>query len=100
MYLSKGCRRIKGDILDIDTVRRALKGKNYLVHLAANVGVGQSMTNILDYTINNEVGAATILQVLSEGDHQIEKIAVASSISIYGDGAYKKPSTDKFIYPP
>ena len=40
VYLSKGCRRIKGDILDIDTVRRALKGKNYLVHLAASVGVG------------------------------------------------------------
>lgn len=98
-YVNKECKRIKGNILDINTMRKALKNQDYLIHLAGSVGVGQSMTNILEYTINNDVGGATILQVISEGKTSIKKMAVASSISIYGEGACKKPSTGEIIYP-
>jgi dTDP-L-rhamnose 4-epimerase len=60
----------------------------HLVHLAASVGVGQSMTNIVDYTRNNVMAAAVMLEVLSKGHHTVERMAVASSMSIYGEGEY------------
>lgn len=100
VYLNPHCERMYGNVLNADDVRKALVGVDYLIHMAASVGVGQSMTNILEYTINNEVGGATILQVLSEGNHTVKRMAVASSISIYGEGSALQPSTGKIIAPP
>ena len=71
----------------------ALEGVTHLAHLAASVGVGQSMTNIVDYTRNNVMAAAVMLEVLSQKPHKVERIAVASSMSIYGEGDYVRPST-------
>ena len=88
VYLNKGARRIKGDLLDDDVFQNALEGVTHLAHLAASVGVGQSMTNIVDYTRNNVMVAAIMLEVLSKHPHTIERIAVASSMSIYGEGEY------------
>lgn len=91
VYLNPEARRIRGDILDDGVFETALPGITHLVHLAASVGVGQSMTNIVDYTRNNVMGAATILEALTKGNHTIERIAVASSMSIYGEGSYLDP---------
>lgn len=99
VYLNADVERMYGNVLDIDTVRHALQGIDYVVHMAASVGVGQSMTNILDYTRNNEVGAAVLLQVLSERKHTVRRMAVASSISIYGEGSARRPSTGEIIVP-
>src|SRR5664279_3469329 len=86
IYLSPDCHRIYGDVLCRKDVEHALRGQDFLIHLAGAVGVGQSMTNILDYTRTNELGGAMMLDVLNTGKYGIEKMAVASSISIYGDG--------------
>lgn len=88
VYLNKGAKRIKGNLLDEGVFENALKGVTHLAHLAASVGVGQSMTDIIDYTRNNVMTAAIILEILSKGDHTVERIAVASSMSIYGEGEY------------
>jgi len=88
VYLNPAARRIKGDLLDEGVFERALDGITHLAHLAASVGVGQSMTNIVDYTRNNVMTAAIMLEVLSKASHQVERIAVASSMSIYGEGEY------------
>ncbi|CAM2911266.1 NAD dependent epimerase/dehydratase family protein [Legionella steigerwaltii] len=89
LYLNKRARRIKGDLFSEDQFEKNLKGITHLVHLAASVGVGQSMTNIVDYTKNNTMSAAVMLQVLSKGNHSVKKIVTASSMSIYGEGQYR-----------
>ena len=97
IYLDRRARRIKGDILDEGVFEAALDGVTHLAHLAASVGVGQSMTNIVDYTRNNVMAAAVMLEVLSQKPHTVERIAVASSMSIYGEGDYIRPSTHAHV---
>ena len=97
-YLNPAARRIYGNLLDADLVQRSLEGITHLAHLAAYVGVGQSMTNILDYTLNNTQATAVLLQVLARGNHRVERMAVASSMSIYGEGAYRD-SQGQVVHP-
>lgn len=88
LYLHPEAKRIKGSVTDAEIFAGALEGVTHLAHLAASVGVGQSMTDIADYTRNNTMAAAVMLDVLSHTKHQVRRIAVASSMSIYGEGAY------------
>lgn len=103
-YLDPKARRIKGNLLDDSVFAAALDGITHVVHLAASVGVGQSMTNIVDYTRNNVMSAAVMLEVLSrmprdaDGNHPIRRIAVASSMSIYGEGEYRD-AADRAVAP-
>jgi dTDP-L-rhamnose 4-epimerase len=99
-YLDPRARRIRGDVCDEGLFETSLRGVTHLVHLAASVGVGQSMTNIVDYTRNNVMTAATMLETLSRRPHAIERMVVASSMSIYGEGAYQVPSTGNVVAPP
>ncbi|HXQ14966.1 MAG TPA: NAD-dependent epimerase/dehydratase family protein [Caulobacteraceae bacterium] len=99
VYLDRRAKRIKGDVLDDGVFEHALAGATHLVHLAASVGVGQSMTNIVDYTRNNVMAAAVILETLSKCSHTVQRIAVASSMSIYGEGQYRLPSTGELVTP-
>jgi dTDP-L-rhamnose 4-epimerase len=87
-YLNRKAKRIKGNLNDAHVFRNALDGVTHLVHLAASVGVGQSMTKIVDYTRNNVMGTATILEVISGCSHTLERMVVASSMSVYGEGEY------------
>lgn len=96
-YLDPRARRIRGDLLDEGVFEAALDGVTHLAHLAASVGVGQSMTNIVDYTRNNVMSAAVMLEVLSQKPHTVQRIAVASSMSIYGEGDYVRPSTHAHV---
>ena len=73
-----------GDVCDRDQVKRALKGVDMVCHLAAAVGVGQSMYEIARYTLNNDVGTAVLLEEFVASD--IRRLLVASSMSIYGEG--------------
>lgn len=99
-YLDSRVQRIRGTLTDFEQVKSALKGVTHLAHLAASVGVGQSMTNIADYTRNNTLGTATLLQVLRDGGHRVRRIAVASSMAIYGEGACRNPMTGAMVSPP
>ncbi len=78
---------IVGDIRDPDLVRRALKGADSVVHLAAEVGVGQSMYAVDRYTSVNDFGTAVLFQELIE--RPVRRVVVASSMSIYGEGLYR-----------
>ena len=81
-----GAADIVGDIRDAGVVRRALEGVDSVVHLAARVGVGQSMYEMAEYTSANSVGTAVLLEALAE--RPVRKLVVASSMSIYGEGLY------------
>jgi dTDP-L-rhamnose 4-epimerase len=88
-YLNPGAEFVRGDVRDRDGVARALEGIDVVFHLAAAVGVGQSMYQIQYYTDANTMGGATLLDVLVNGQHDVRKIIVASSMSIYGEGKYR-----------
>lgn len=88
-YLSPHAKFIAGDVRDRETVKKAVEGVDVIFHLAAKVGVGQSMYEILEYVDVNTMGGATILDVLARERHRVRKVVVASSMSIYGEGAYR-----------
>jgi dTDP-L-rhamnose 4-epimerase len=88
-YLPDDAELVVGDVRDPDAVRRALDGVDRVVHLAARVGVGQSMYEIAEYTSVNATGTGVLLQALLE--RPVERLLVASSMSIYGEGLYLTP---------
>jgi dTDP-L-rhamnose 4-epimerase len=87
-YLDAEVELIVGDVRDRTTVDRALQGVDAVYHLAAQVGVGQSMYQVCDYTSTNVGGTATLLEALIE--RPVERLVVASSMSIYGEGLYRE----------
>ncbi len=86
-YLDRDIELVVGDVRDGETVRRALRGVDAVVHLAAAVGVGQSMYEIDRYTAVNNLGTAVLLQALVE--RPVARLVVASSMSLYGEGLYR-----------
>jgi len=78
---------ITGDVRDVDAVRQAIFGVDAVVHLAAEVGVGQSMYAVDRYTSVNDYGTAVLFQELIR--NRVRRVVVASSMSIYGEGLYK-----------
>ena len=87
-YLSKEVEFIKGDVRDRAALHKALSGMDAVFHLAAMVGVGQSMYDIIRYVEVNSLGGAVLLDILANEKHTIQKVVVASSMSIYGEGQY------------
>src|SRR4051812_11760018 len=86
-YLSNDVELIAGDVRDPELVRRSLIDVDAVYHLAAAVGVGQSMYEIAHYTSVNNLGTAVLLEALLE--RRVERLGVASSMSIYGEGLYR-----------
>ena len=78
---------IAGDVRDGAAVARALQGVGSVVHLAAEVGVGQSMYAVERYVSVNDCGTAALFQGLIE--RPVRRVVVASSMSIYGEGLYR-----------
>lgn len=76
----------KADVRDKDAVRRALEGVDSVVHLAAEVGVGQSMYEVERYTSTNDVGTAVLFEALIQ--RPVRRVVTASSMSVYGEGLY------------
>jgi len=88
-YLDPDVELIVGDVRDPEAVRRALRGVDAVFHFAAIVGVGQSMYEVVRYTDVNNVGTAVLLEALAE--RPVERLVVASSMSLYGEGLYRAP---------
>lgn len=90
---------IRGTVTDRDDLRRALAGATVVVHLAAETGTGQSMYEIDRYVEANVGGTAKLLDLLTNERHSVKRIVVASSRSIYGEGAYEN-AEGKVVHPP
>jgi dTDP-L-rhamnose 4-epimerase len=105
-YLSTLFLNIKGKVDFIEgnvTLRKdlitALEGQDIVVHLAAETGTGQSMYQIEKYCSVNIGGTALLLDLITnEKKLKIQKLIVASSRSIYGEGKYQN-SAGKILYP-
>lgn len=78
---------VQADVRDGDAVAGALDGVDSVVHLAAEVGVGQSMYEVERYTSTNDVGTAVLFERLIA--RPVRRVVTASSMSIYGEGLYR-----------
>ena len=85
--LAQEVELIRADIRDGDAVAAALRGADSVIHLAAEVGVGQSMYEVERYTSTNDVGTAVLFERLI--DNPVRRVVTASSMSIYGEGLYR-----------
>lgn len=87
-YLAREAEFVCGNMQDAAAVRRSLDGIDVVFHMAAAVGVGQSMYEIEHYMGTNTQGTAVLLQELLNRKVRAEKLVLASSMSIYGEGKY------------
>lgn len=87
----------QADVRDARAVRAALGGVDGVFHLAAEVGVGQSMYEIDRYTSVNDLGTAVLFQQLVE--RPVKRIVVASSMSVYGEGLYINDNGERVDVP-
>jgi len=90
-YLNDSAELIFGDINDKNLWRKALSDVDAVIHLAAMVGIGQSMYQPVHYLSTNTIGTANMFEVILEDKEikkQIQNVIVASSKSIYGEGTY------------
>jgi dTDP-L-rhamnose 4-epimerase len=90
---------MRGDVCQRRDWVSALRDVSSVVHLAAETGTGQSMYRIGDYTSTNVLGTALMLDVLANDRHDVKKMLLASSRSVYGEGAYEC-SVCGLVYPP
>jgi len=91
-YLKSSHRLVRGDIRDPAALEPLVRDIDSVVHLAAMVGVGQSMYQMRRYVEANTLGMATLLETLVAHRDRVRKLVVASSMSIYGEGAYTCPT--------
>jgi dTDP-L-rhamnose 4-epimerase len=99
IWLSTEIDRIHGDVRDQSIWPKILKDVDVIYHLAAEVGVGQSMYEMTRYMSANTLGTTMMLEQLTRGKYHVQKLIVASSMSIYGEGAYIRHNGE-CQYPP
>ncbi len=89
---------VQGSVCDEARLGACLSGQDAVVHLAAETGTGQSMYEIRRYAEINVGGTAVLLDLLANQPHQVQRVVVASSRAIYGEGKYQAPD-GAFVYP-
>ena len=88
-YLNKEARFLKGSVTDYGKLEELIRENDIIFHLAAMVGVVQSMYQIKKYIHNNILGVANLLDLLANKNHNVEKVVIASSNTVYGEGKAK-----------
>jgi len=97
-YLNEECEFIEADIRNRKQLKEALEEIEVIFHQAAVVGVGQSMYQVHKYVEVNTLGTANLLDILVNEKHNVEKLIIASSMSVYGEGKYQCDNCGK-VYP-
>ena len=82
---------IKGDVNNREDLKKALVDVDYVIHLAAETGTGQSMYEIKKYVDTNIGGTALLLDILTNTEHHVKRVVVAESRAVYGEGKYHCP---------
>lgn len=95
-YLNPNAEYVIGDMRDRQTLKDVVLRCDIVFHEAAAVGVGQSMYKIAHYIYSNDLGTANLLDIIVNEKNKVKKIIVASSMSVYGEGAYNCPQCGKF----
>lgn len=88
-YANPNARYVRGDVRDRSMFEPLVVASDAVVHFGAAVGVGQSMYQVDRYVDVNTRGTAVLLDILVNAQHAVQKVLVASSIGVYGEGAYR-----------
>src|SRR5574339_607639 len=88
-YANPRARYVRGDVRDRARFEPLVLASDAVVHFGAAVSVGQSMYQVDRYVDVNTRGTALLLDILVNSKHNVEKVIVASSIGVYGEGAYE-----------
>lgn len=88
-YANTKATYVRGDVRDRTTFEPLVLASQAVVHFGAAVSVGQSMYQVDRYVDVNTRGTALLLDILVNATHKVEKVIVASSIGVYGEGAYR-----------
>lgn len=83
------CEFVRGSVTDYDVVTRVLDGVDYVIHLAAETGTGQSMYELRQYADTNILGQATLLEAVVREHRTVKQVVLSSSRSVYGEGKYQ-----------
>jgi len=98
-YLNERAEYVWGDVRDRELMTDLLEEADVLNHQASAVGVGQSMYEIEKYVEVNTLATARILDIIVNEEIDLDKVVVASSMSIYGEGTYRCPEEDELRHP-
>ena len=98
-HLNKDAEFIHADLCDADAVKNALDGIEVVYHQAAEVGIAQSMYEIVRYVKGNDLGTAVLLEEMIKRPSQFKKLVVASSHSVYGEGTFYCETCKAYEYP-
>lgn len=90
---------IKGSVTNRADWLKVIDGQDAIIHLAAETGTGQSMYEIEKYTNVNVGGTSIMLDILANNNHSVEKVIIASSRSIYGEGRYWSNELNQYVFP-
>ena len=77
---------IAGDVRDPDSVRRAIRDRDIVFHLAALIGIPYSNQAPRSYVATNINGTLNVLQAAR--DFQVERIVHTSTSEVYGTAQY------------
>jgi dTDP-L-rhamnose 4-epimerase len=89
---------VSGDVRDATAVRRALRGVTLVSHQAAKVGLGVDLGDMPGYASHNDLGTAVLLSELARAD--VERVVLASSMVVYGEGRYRCTREGAMAAPP
>jgi dTDP-L-rhamnose 4-epimerase len=95
--LDTGVDLMIGDVTDPGTVRAALDGVDTVSHQSARVGLGVSFADAPEYIRNNDYGTAVLLAAMEQ--ENVSQLVLASSMVVYGEGAYTDPDTGRRVRP-
>jgi dTDP-L-rhamnose 4-epimerase len=98
-YLNPHAEHVDGDVADPETVRTALRGVSAVCHQAAMVGLGLDLRDAADYVRHNDLGTAVLLRQLAECGFG-GRLVLASSMVVYGEGAYRCDTHGRVMPPP
>lgn len=86
---AEGVEFIRADVRNRNVMDSALSRVEAVVHLAAETGTGQSMYQIAHYYDVNHQATAALFEAVGTRHRHIRRVILASSRSIYGEGAYR-----------
>jgi dTDP-L-rhamnose 4-epimerase len=87
-YYNPAAEYLLGDVRNQEILEQAISDVNVVYHFAGATGVGQSMYQIARYTAVNVQGTANLLETLAKRKIKLEKLILASSRAVYGEGLY------------
>jgi dTDP-L-rhamnose 4-epimerase len=96
----EGAKAVRLDIRHLIDNPEILEGCEVIYHLAAETGTAQSMYRIAEYVSVNDLGTAALLETIGKCSRRPSRVILASSRSVYGEGAYESPNSPGVIVQP